>query len=139
MGLLDYYRQFAGMTDEEVTEQLREQAEEHRRRALARIEELDLSRTTWHELPHPDVVNAVTFATAGSSLTRLTMRAAAVCIAGKEASSAPRIPPKTVPLSCCGKKPFGTITNRKIFRPMVTSNTSSVMSGCRRMTLKLRS
>jgi len=66
MGLLDYYRQFAGMTDEEVTEQLREQADEHRRRALARIEELDLSRTTWHELPHPDVVNAVTFAARGA-------------------------------------------------------------------------
>ncbi|HEU4701594.1 MAG TPA: aminotransferase class I/II-fold pyridoxal phosphate-dependent enzyme [Conexibacter sp.] len=66
MGLLDYYRQFAGMTDEEVTEQLRAQAEEHRRRALARIDELDLSRTTWHELPHPDVVNAVTFAARGA-------------------------------------------------------------------------
>jgi len=66
MGLLDYYKQFAGMTDEEVTEQLREQADEHRRRALARIEELDLSRTTWHELPHPDVVNAVTFAARGA-------------------------------------------------------------------------
>jgi histidinol-phosphate aminotransferase len=66
MGLLDYYRQFAGMTDEEISVQLREQAEERRRRALARIEELDLSRTTWHELPHPDVVNAVTFAARGA-------------------------------------------------------------------------
>jgi len=66
MGLLDYYRQFAGMTEEEVTEQLRERAEQQRRRALARIEELDLSRTTWHELPHPDVVNAVTFAARGA-------------------------------------------------------------------------
>jgi len=66
MGLLDYYRQFAGMSDEEVTEQLREQADEQRRRALARIDELDLSRTTWHELPHPDVVNAVTFAARGA-------------------------------------------------------------------------
>ncbi|MBS1868877.1 MAG: aminotransferase class I/II-fold pyridoxal phosphate-dependent enzyme [Actinobacteria bacterium] len=66
MGLLDYYRQFAGMTDEEVSAQLREQADEQRRLALARIEELDLSRTTWHELPHPDVVNAVTFAARGA-------------------------------------------------------------------------
>jgi len=66
MGLLDYYRQFAGMTDEEVSAQLREQADERRRRALARIDELDLSRTTWHELPHPDVVNAVTFAARGA-------------------------------------------------------------------------
>ncbi len=66
MGLLDYYRQFAGMSDEEVTEQLREQADERRRRALARIDTLDLSRTTWHELPHPEVVNAVTFAMRGT-------------------------------------------------------------------------
>jgi len=66
MGLLEYYRQFAGMTDEEISAQLREQAEERRRRALARVEELDLSRTTWHELPHPDVVNVVTFAARGA-------------------------------------------------------------------------
>jgi len=66
MGLLDYYRQFAGMSDEEITEQLREQADEQRRRALARIDQLDLSRTTWHELPHPDVVNAITYAARGA-------------------------------------------------------------------------
>ena len=66
MGLLDYYRQFAGMSDEEISAQLREQADEQRRRALARIELLDLSRTTWHELPHPDVVNAITFAARGA-------------------------------------------------------------------------
>ena len=66
MGLLDYYRQFAGMSDEEITERLRAEAEERRRRALARIDVLDLSRTTWHELPHPDVVNAVTYAARGA-------------------------------------------------------------------------
>src|ERR1044072_3938795 len=66
MGRLDYYRQFAEMTDEEVTAQLREQAEERRRRALARIEALDLSHTTWHEPPHPAVVNVVTFRAPGA-------------------------------------------------------------------------
>jgi histidinol-phosphate aminotransferase len=66
MGLLDYYRQFAGMSDEEVSEHLREQAQERRRRALARIDVLDLSRTTWHELPHPEVVNAVTYGLRGA-------------------------------------------------------------------------
>jgi histidinol-phosphate aminotransferase len=66
MGLLDYYRQFAGMTDEEISAQLREEADERRRRALARIDQLDLSRTTWHEMPHPDVVNAVTYAARGA-------------------------------------------------------------------------
>jgi histidinol-phosphate aminotransferase len=63
---LDYYRQFAGMTEEEITEELRERAAESRRRALARIDVLDLSKTTWHEPPHPDVVNVVTFAARGA-------------------------------------------------------------------------
>ena len=62
MGLLDYYRQFEGMPDEEVSTELRARAEERRRRALARIEPLDLSATTWHEFPHPDVVAAITYA-----------------------------------------------------------------------------
>jgi histidinol-phosphate aminotransferase len=62
MGLLDYYRQFQGLSDQEVTHELRTQAEDQRRRALARIDVLDLSQTTWHEFPHPDVVTAATFA-----------------------------------------------------------------------------
>jgi histidinol-phosphate aminotransferase len=62
VGLLDYYKQFEGLSDEEVSQQLRERSEERRRRALARIDPLDLSATTWHELPHPDVVSAITFA-----------------------------------------------------------------------------
>jgi histidinol-phosphate aminotransferase len=66
MGPLDYYRQFSGMTDEELSEELREHAAERRREALARIVVLDLSRTTWPELPHPDVVGAVTFAARGA-------------------------------------------------------------------------
>jgi histidinol-phosphate aminotransferase len=61
VGLLDYYRQFEGLSDEEVSQQLRERSEERRRRALARIDPLDLSATTWHEMPHPYVVNAITF------------------------------------------------------------------------------
>lgn len=62
MGLLDYYRQFSGLTDEERSAELRRRAEEERARALTRVEPLDLSVTTWPELPHPDVVAAVTFA-----------------------------------------------------------------------------
>src|SRR3954451_11386561 len=61
MGLLDYYRQFQGLSDEEVSEQLREQAAERRARALAKLEPLDLSHTTSPELPPSTVVNAVTF------------------------------------------------------------------------------
>jgi len=66
MGLRGYYKQFAGMTDEEITAELKEKSAEERRKALARVDPLDLSSTTWHELPHPDVVAAITFAVRGS-------------------------------------------------------------------------
>jgi histidinol-phosphate aminotransferase len=61
MGLLDYYKQFEGLSEEEVNRELREEAAERKRKALTRIQTLDLSHTTWPELPHPDVVNAITF------------------------------------------------------------------------------
>ena len=61
MGLLDYYRQFEGMTEEEVNVGLREQDAERRRKALTRVETLDLSLTTWPQLPHPRIVNTITF------------------------------------------------------------------------------
>ncbi len=61
MGLLDYYRQFEALSEEEVNADLREQAAERKRKALTRVVTLDLSQTTWPELPHPNVVNALTF------------------------------------------------------------------------------
>lgn len=61
MGLLDYYRQFEGLSEEEVNADLREQAAERRRKALTRVSTLDLSQTTWPELPHMRIVNAITF------------------------------------------------------------------------------
>jgi histidinol-phosphate aminotransferase len=61
VGLLDYYRQFEGLSQEEVNEGLREEAAERRRKALTRVETLDLSQTTWPELPDPRIVNAITF------------------------------------------------------------------------------
>jgi histidinol-phosphate aminotransferase len=61
VGLLDYYRQFEGLSQEEVNEGLREEAAERRRKALTRVDTLDLSQTTWPELPHPRIVNAITF------------------------------------------------------------------------------
>ena len=61
MGLLDYYRQFEGMSEEEVNEGLREEAAERRRKALTRLDTLDLAQTTWPELPHPRIVNAITY------------------------------------------------------------------------------
>jgi len=61
VGLVDYYRQFEGMSEEEVNIGLREQAAERKRKALTRVETLDLSQTTWPDLPHPSIVNAITF------------------------------------------------------------------------------
>jgi histidinol-phosphate aminotransferase len=61
MGLLDYYKQFEGMSEEDVNAGLREEAAERRRKALTRVDTLDLSQTTWPELPHPRIVNAITF------------------------------------------------------------------------------
>ncbi len=61
MGLLDYYKQFEGMSEEEVNSGLREEAAERRRKALTQVVTLDLSQTTWPDLPHPDIVSAITF------------------------------------------------------------------------------
>jgi histidinol-phosphate aminotransferase len=61
-GLLGYYKQFEGLSEDEINAELREQAAERRAKALSRQEPLDLSRTTWPEYPHPAIVNAITFA-----------------------------------------------------------------------------
>jgi histidinol-phosphate aminotransferase len=61
MGLLDYYRQFEGLSEEEVNRGLREEAAERRRKALTRVATLDLSQTTWAELPHANISSAITF------------------------------------------------------------------------------
>jgi histidinol-phosphate aminotransferase len=61
-GLLGYYKQFEGLSEDEINADLREQAAERRAKALARVEPLDLSRTTWPDYPHPAIVNAITFA-----------------------------------------------------------------------------
>lgn len=61
MGLLDYYRQFDALSEEEINSELREQAAERRALELTRVEPLDLSQTTWPHPAHADVVSAVTF------------------------------------------------------------------------------
>jgi histidinol-phosphate/aromatic aminotransferase/cobyric acid decarboxylase-like protein len=58
----DYYRQFEEMRPEEMSADLLALRDERRRRALSRIDALDLSGAGWHEPPHPDAVNAATFA-----------------------------------------------------------------------------
>jgi histidinol-phosphate/aromatic aminotransferase/cobyric acid decarboxylase-like protein len=58
----DYYRQFSELPPEEVSLRLRARRDEEKRRALARVDPLDLSGTAWHQPPHPEAVNAATFA-----------------------------------------------------------------------------
>ena len=62
MGLLDYYRQFQGLSVEEVNTDLRTAAAERRAKALEIVDPIDLSRTTWPGRPHHHVVNAITYA-----------------------------------------------------------------------------
>jgi histidinol-phosphate aminotransferase len=62
VGLLDYYRQFQGLTEEEVNSERRARAAERKAKALERVEPVDLSRTTWPGRPHHHVVNAITYA-----------------------------------------------------------------------------
>src|SRR3954468_6415222 len=61
-GLFGYYKQFEGLSEEEVNADLRSAAAERRAKELSRLEPLDLSRTTWPEDPPPAIVNALTFA-----------------------------------------------------------------------------
>ncbi|WP_205697028.1 histidinol-phosphate transaminase [Conexibacter sp. SYSU D00693] len=74
-GLFSYYRQFEGMSEREVNAQLKEAADERRQKALSRVEPLDLTQTTWPEVPHPAIVGAITFA-ARRGLHRYVDRAA---------------------------------------------------------------
>jgi histidinol-phosphate aminotransferase len=60
-----YYRQFEELSDEEISADLRKVSDERRRLALARVDPIDLSVSTWHQLPHPDVVSAITYAARG--------------------------------------------------------------------------
>jgi histidinol-phosphate aminotransferase len=61
MGLFDYYKQFEGLSEEEVNQDLRKRARKRRAAELARIEPIDCSRTTWHEYPPSEIVDAITY------------------------------------------------------------------------------
>lgn len=65
MGLLDYYRQFDDMTEEEVNRGLRERRAREKALALEQVPTCDLSRTEWPDFPDAEVVNASIFAARG--------------------------------------------------------------------------
>jgi histidinol-phosphate/aromatic aminotransferase/cobyric acid decarboxylase-like protein len=60
--LFERYRQFQALPPEVVSQGLRERRDEQRRQEMVFVPELDLARTAWHEPPHPEAVNAATFA-----------------------------------------------------------------------------
>ena len=60
--LFGRYRQFQALPPEQVSRELRERRDEQRAREVVFVPELDLARTAWHEPPHPEAVNAATFA-----------------------------------------------------------------------------
>lgn len=62
MPLFKHYKQFEALTEEEVNVGKRAVAAERRAKELARVEPLDLARTTWPEYPPPVIVNAITYA-----------------------------------------------------------------------------
>jgi histidinol-phosphate aminotransferase len=58
MGLLDYYRQFEDIDQEEWNRGLRERRAREKAMALQRVVNVDLSSTEWPEMPNSEVVNA---------------------------------------------------------------------------------
>jgi len=66
MGLLDYYRQFQELDQEEVNRGLRERRRREKAQALQRVPSLDLSGTEWPDLPDSEVVNAAIAAARGA-------------------------------------------------------------------------
>jgi histidinol-phosphate/aromatic aminotransferase/cobyric acid decarboxylase-like protein len=60
--LIDYYRQFQELSPEEASARLLARRDAERARAVSEVPLLDLSSAAWPRPPHPDAVNAATFA-----------------------------------------------------------------------------
>ena len=65
MGLLDYYKQFDDMSEEEISARLMEKRDAERAKALAHIPTIDLSGTEWPEFPNSEVMNASIYVARG--------------------------------------------------------------------------
>ncbi|MEA2348194.1 MAG: histidinol-phosphate aminotransferase [Thermoleophilaceae bacterium] len=66
MGLLDYYRKFDDIPQEEINRGLRKRHAEAKARALAEVPIVDLSSTEWPDFPNAEVMNAAIFAARGN-------------------------------------------------------------------------
>jgi histidinol-phosphate aminotransferase len=58
VGLLDYYRQFDDVDQEELNRKLRARRARERELALAQVPTIDLSSTEWPDFPNSEVMNA---------------------------------------------------------------------------------
>jgi histidinol-phosphate aminotransferase len=65
VGLLDYYRQFDDMDEEEVNQGLRKKRRREKEMELQVVPNLDLSSTEWPDFPNSEVMNAAIFAARG--------------------------------------------------------------------------
>lgn len=65
MGLLDYYRQFNDMDQEEVNRGLREKRRLEKEKELQVVVNLDLSSTEWPDFPNAEVMNQAIYVARG--------------------------------------------------------------------------
>jgi histidinol-phosphate aminotransferase len=65
MGLLDYYRQFEEVDEEELNRERRARRAREKELALEQVPDLDLSSTEWPEFPNSEVVNASIYTARG--------------------------------------------------------------------------
>ena len=65
MGLLDYYRQFEDIDEEEVNRERRERRARERALELERVPVVDLSSTEWPNFPNSEIMNAAIAAARG--------------------------------------------------------------------------
>ena len=65
MGLLDYYRQFEDIDEEELNRERRERRAHERALALERVKTIDLSSTEWPDFPNSEIMNASIYAARG--------------------------------------------------------------------------
>src|SRR3954454_18315561 len=65
MGLLDYYRQFEDIDEEEMNRARRERRARERALELERVPTLDLSSTEWPNFPNSEIMNAAIAAARG--------------------------------------------------------------------------
>ena len=71
-------------------------------------------------------------------MTAAATRSCRAIILGKDTSGAASVTPRTRPVSCTGKNPFGTLMARTTVRATVAMVTASVRPWCRRTQSSVR-